>query len=222
MGRFKAKKQRRSRESREERFRIDERVVSQAEILAEGARLSDHVDDHGRLLFMDSPALGMGQIATGIDPDTGTVQTTDREDPMPVALFEPERSMMARQPDGETQEIQVEGALSAGLRRFPGGMAALETCPGWGLHRLADDQLELRSPDGGVYSRIAVSSSPAWFSAALHHRYVLCLYGPKLGVRTPPGTPLERYTDKMRLEELREARAQGLVAAGIIRYHNER
>ncbi|MGR8009449.1 hypothetical protein [Streptomyces hypolithicus] len=104
-------------------FQIDDRAVSQEEILAAGAQLSDNVDDHGQLLYMDTPALGLGQVATGIDPDTGTVQTTDGEDPMPVALFEPERAMMSRLPGGEPKEIQVEGAVAAGLRRFPRGFS---------------------------------------------------------------------------------------------------
>ncbi|MGW7008084.1 hypothetical protein ACWGCW_36160 [Streptomyces sp. NPDC054933] len=190
MGRFKANKPRRDKQPRQERFRIDDRVVSQAEILAEGARLGDHVDDHGRLLFMDSPVLGLGQVATGIDPETGSLQTSDGEDPMPMALFEPERSMLSRLPGGEPRELQVEGAIANGLRRFPRGIAQLQTIPDWGLHRLADDQLELRSPDGGIYSRITVASAPDWYSAALHHGYVLCFYGPQLGVRTPPEQPL--------------------------------
>ncbi|MCW8102701.1 hypothetical protein [Streptomyces tauricus] len=222
MGRFKKKKPRRDKETGQERFRIDDRVVSKEEVLAEGVRLSDHVDDHGRLLYMDSPALGLGQVATGIDPDTGTLQTTEGEDPMPVALFEPARAMMARLPDSEPTEIQVEGAIMAGLRRFPRGIADLRTIPGWALHRLADDQLELRSADGGIYSRIAIPSSPDWYSAALHHRYVLCFYGPQLGVRTPPESAPEQYTDAKRLEEFRTARGRGLVAGGIIAYRNNR
>lgn len=222
MGRLKPKKQRRDKQARQDRFRIDDRVVSQAEILAEGTRLSDHVDDQGRLLFMDAPALGLSQVATGIDPDTGMLQTSDGEDPMPVALFEPERAMMSRLPGSEPREIQVEGAIAAGLRRFPRGFADLRTHPGWALHRLADDRIELRSPDGGVYSRITVPTSPDWYSAALHHGYVVCFYGPQLGVRTPPGSAPEQYTDAKRLEEFRTARGRGLVAGGIIAYRNNR
>lgn len=222
MGRSKAKKPRQDKGGGQERFRIDDRVVGQAEILAAGAALSDHVDDHGRLLYMDTPALGLGQVAIGIDPDTGTVETDAGEDPMPVALFEPERAMMSRLPGGETSEIQVEGAISAGLRRFPRGFADLRTIPGWALHRLADDRIELRSPDGGVYSRITVPASPDWYSAALHHGYVVCFYGPQLGVRTPPGSTPQQYTDAKRLEEFRTARGRGLVAGGIIAYRNNR
>ncbi|MFI8829319.1 hypothetical protein [Streptomyces sp. NPDC053431] len=222
MGRFKPKKQRSNQQQPRQRFHIDDRAVSQAEILAAGAQLSENVDDHGRLLYMDSAALGLGQVATGIDPSTGAVQTTDGEDPMPVALFEPERAMLSRLPRGEPKEIQVEGAIAAGLRRFPRGFADLRTTPGWALHRLADNRLELRSPDGGVYSRITVSSSPDWYSAALHHGYVVCFYGPQLGVRTPPGSESAQYTDSKRLEEFRTARGRGLVAGGIIAYRNNR
>ncbi|MFD9151606.1 hypothetical protein ACFWDF_30945 [Streptomyces diastaticus] len=223
MGRFKSSKPRRDRQQApEQRFHIDNRAVSQAEILAHGEHLSNSVDDHGRLLYMNTPSLGLGQVATGIDPNTGAVQTTDREDPMPVALFEPERAMMSRLRGGVPKEIQVEGAISAGMRRFPDVIADLRTIPGWTLHRLDDDRLELRSPDGGVYSRIAVPASPGWYSAALHHRYVVCFYGPQLGVRTPPGSTPAQYTDAKRLEEFRTARGRGLVAGGIIAYHNNR
>ncbi|MFJ3880885.1 hypothetical protein ACIPW5_25990 [Streptomyces sp. NPDC090077] len=129
MGRFKPKKQRSNQPPRQ-RFHIDDRAVSQAEILAAGEQLSNNVDDHGRLLYMNSPVLGLGQVATGIDPDTGTLQTTDGEDPMPVALFEPERAMMSRIPGGAPTEIQVEGAIALGMRRFPRGVADLRTIPG--------------------------------------------------------------------------------------------
>ncbi|MFB7171699.1 hypothetical protein ACFCYM_12855 [Streptomyces sp. NPDC056254] len=221
MGRFKPKKQRSNQPPRQ-RFHIDDRAVSQAEILAAGEQLSNNVDDHGRLLYMNSPVLGLGQVATGIDPDTGTLQTTDGEDPMPVALFEPERAMMSRLPGGAPTEIQVEGAIASGMRRFPRGVADLRTIPGWALHRLSDDRIELRSPDGGVYSRITVPASPDWYSAALHHGYAVCFYGPQLGVRTPPGSTQAKYTDAERLEEFRTARGRGLVAAGIIAYRNNR
>jgi hypothetical protein len=223
MGRFKPKKQRREQQQApRQRFHIDDRAVGQAEILAAGAQLSDNVDDNGRLLYMNSPSLGLGQVATGIDTDTGTVQTSDSEDPMPVALFEPERAMLAKSPGEEPTELQVEGAIAAGMRRFPRGIADLRTIPGWALHRLDDDRIELRSPDGGVYSRITVPASPGWYSAALHHGYVVCFYGPQLGVRTPPGSTSEQYTDAKRLDEFRTARGRGLVAGGIIVYRNNR
>ncbi|MFD9505011.1 hypothetical protein ACFWBQ_38175, partial [Streptomyces sp. NPDC060035] len=39
--------------------------------------------------------------------------------------------MTSRLPDGEPKEIQVEGAIAAGLRRFSRGFADLRTVPGW-------------------------------------------------------------------------------------------
>ncbi|MYS36329.1 hypothetical protein K388_06982 [Streptomyces sp. KhCrAH-43] len=222
MGRFKPKKQRGNQQPQGQRFHIDDRAVSQAEILMAGEQLSNNVDDHGRLLYMNAPSLGLGEVATGINVDTGSVETAQGEDPMPVALFEPERAMMSQVPGGAVTEIQVEGAIATGMRRFPRGLADLRTIPGWALHRLVDDRLELRSPDGGVYSRIAVPSAPDWYSAALHHGYVVCFYGPQLGVRTPPNSTPERYTDAERLEEFRTARGRGLVAGGIITYRNNR
>lgn len=47
-------------------------------------------------------------------------------------------------------------------------------------------------------------------------------YGPQLGVRTPPESAPEQYTDAKRLEEFRTARGRGLVAGGIIAFHNNR
>jgi hypothetical protein len=184
VGRLKANKLRRDRQRR---FHIDDRAVSQAEIVAAGTQLSENVDAHGRLLYMASLALGLGQVATSFDPATGPMETTHGEDPMPVALFEPERAMMSRLPGGEPKEIQVEDAIAVGLRRFPRAIADLRTSSGWALHRLLDERLELRSPDGGVYSRITVPASPDWYSAALHHGYVVCFYGSQLGGTCPAG-----------------------------------
>ena len=217
MGRFKANKPRRPRHF------IDGQPVSQAAILMEGERLADIVDDHGRIAFWNDPALQLGERATGIDPETGELTTTPGESgQMPAALFEPERSMLAQVPGEPPRETQVEGAVMLGMQRIPRGFAKICTAPGWQLHRLADDRLELRTPDGGVYSRISGPLDPAWVSAAVHHRWVLCLYGPRLGVRTPPGTPPSQYTAQKRLEEFRSARESGLVAAGMVAYHNNR
>ncbi|MFE5884784.1 hypothetical protein [Streptomyces hydrogenans] len=193
MGRFKPKKQRSNQPPRQ-RFHLDDRAVSQAEILAAGEQLSNNVDDHGQLLYMNSPSLGLGQVATGIAPDAGTLQTTDGEDPMPVALFEPKRAMMSRLPGGAPTEIQVEGAIPSGMRRLPRGVPELRTIPGWALHRRADDRIELRSPDGGFYPRITVPASPDWYSTALHHGYAVSFYGPQFGVRTTPRSSPVKYT----------------------------
>ena len=223
MGRRKAKKPRGSTAGAGgDRFHIDDRPVDMAEMLAYAAQLADTVDDPGLLLYMDDPALGLGKPATGIDPESGTLVTAETEEPFPVALFEPERAVMTQLPGQPPTEGQVEGAIAAGMARLPRGFAQLKTCRGWGLHRLEDDRFELRTPDGGAYSRISPESNPAWVSAALHHRYVVCLYGPQLGVRLPPDRTAEQYTAADRLAEFRTARERGLVAGGIIAFHNNR
>jgi hypothetical protein len=222
MGRRKPKKPRRGGSERG-RFHIDDQAVGMGEILAHAAELGDTVDDPGRLLYVDDPALGMGKVATGIDPDTGQLVTSETEDPFPVALFEPARAMLTQQPGQAPAEGQVEAAIMLGLRRIPRGIFDLRTCPGWALLRLADDRVELRSPDGGVYSRITPTApDPGWFSAAIHHRYVICYYGPQLGVRLPPDRTPDQYSPADRLEEFREARGRGWVAGGIIPFHNNR
>lgn len=96
MGRFKPMKQRGNQQPPGQRFHIDDRAVSQAEILMAGEQLSNNVDVHGRRLYMNAPPLGLGEVAaTGINVDTGSVETAEGEDPMPVALFEPERALMS-------------------------------------------------------------------------------------------------------------------------------
>ncbi|MCQ4045834.1 hypothetical protein ACFOSC_27850 [Streptantibioticus rubrisoli] len=219
MGRFKANKPRRERG----RLHIDNQPVDEAAIFAEANRMAEHVDDHGRIMFWDDPALQLGELATGVDVTTGAITTAPGESgQMPAALFEPERAMMTRLPGQPPKEGQVEGTIALGFRRFPRGFADIRTAPGWELHRLPDDQLELRPPHGGVYSRIRVPLDPAWVSAALHHGHVLCLYGPQLGVRTPPGTPAAKYTPQARLEEFRQGRERGWVAGGLVTYFNNR
>jgi hypothetical protein len=215
MGRQKPNKPRRSR------FQIDERPVDQAEMMAYSEQLMAQVDDHGRLLFMDDPALGFGQVATGIT-EQGEVTTDPGAVPMPVALFEPERSIMMQAPGEAPQEGQVEGAIVAGLRRIARGVVDIRHSEGWALHRLPDDRLELRSPDGGVYSRIAAPVDPSWISSAVEHGYVLCLYGPQLGVRLPPDRTPAQYSAADRLAEFRTARGRGLVAGGFVTFHNNR
>ncbi|MFF9786329.1 hypothetical protein [Streptomyces nigrescens] len=216
MGRFKPKKQ-------HGRFHIDGRAVNEAAMKAQIAAVAETVDDCGRVTFWDDPALQLGEVATGINTRTGTVTVDEGESgQLPAALFEPERALMMRIPGQPPLEQQAEGAIALGLSRFRRGFAQLGPAIGWELHRLEDDRLELRTPDGGVYSRIAGPLDRGWVSAAVSTGYVLCLYGIQLGVRTPPDVPLAQYTDQARLEEFRRGRERGLTAAGLAAYRNNR
>ena len=80
--------------------------------------------------------------------------------------------------------------------------------------------LELRSPDGSVFSRGELVLPPVWVSAAVSRRYVDVVYGAKVGVRTPPNLSKDRYTPASRWQ-LRDAQRAGIVAAGIVQYVNQ-
>ncbi|GAA3760456.1 hypothetical protein ACRWOO_16440 [Streptomyces sp. NEAU-PBA10] len=217
MGRFRPKKQRHSR------FQVDGSPVGQADFASHVTAVADTIDDHGRVLFWDDPALQLGQVASGFDLASGAVTVDAGETgQLPAALFEPERALMMRIPGQPDREQQAEVAIELGMGRFGLGFAALRPAPGWALHRLVDEQLELRSPNGEAFSRIAVPLNPAWISAAVSTGFVLCLYGIQLGVRTPPGMPAEQYTDQKRLEEFRRGRGLGFTAAGLVSYVNNR
>ncbi|MEY9840627.1 hypothetical protein [Streptacidiphilus sp. EB103A] len=203
-----------------DRFRINGHSVGLAEVLAAGAELGSNVEDSGQTRLLNAPELGFGKIATGIDRVTG--ELTAGYDPIPVALFEPERIMMINEPGRRPREIQVEAAISAGLNRIPAGPMALLPSPNWSLHRLADERLELRSPDGGAFSRIRIAPDPSWISSAVSHRQVLVFYGPRLGVRVPPGVASGSYPAHARRGEFRSARQAGLVAGGLVAFHNNR
>ncbi|MFE7485780.1 hypothetical protein [Streptomyces sp. NPDC057552] len=216
MGRSKPKKQRRSR------FHVDGRAVDYATLSSHAAAVAGTVDDHGRVAFWDDPALQLGQVADGVTPSGEVTFDPGQTGQLPAALFEPERALVVRVPGQPDREQQAEAAVELGMGRFGLGFAALRPAVGWALHRLPDERLELRSPNGEAFSRIAAPLNPAWISAALSTGFVLCLYGIQLGVRTPPGMPTDRYTDRKRLEEFRQGRGLGLTAAGLVSYVTNR
>ncbi|MEW1762399.1 hypothetical protein AB0393_38580 [Streptomyces cyaneofuscatus] len=216
MGRFKQKKQRRSR------FQVDGRPVGRSDLMSHVSAVADNVDDHGRVMFWDDPSLQLGQVTPDFSLDGAVTVAPGETDELPVALFEPERALMMRLPGQPPREQQVEVAIELGLARFGGGFAVLRSAPGWTMHRLADERLELRSPNGEAFSRIVVPHNPAWVSAAVSTGFVLCVYGIQLGVRTPPGVPADRYRDAERLEEFRRGRGRGFTAAGLVPYVNNR
>lgn len=211
---------RRARAGRESRFRIDGRAVGLPDMLAAGAELGSSVDDAGRLLHLNDPELGFGERTTRVDPVTGDLLVG--RDPVPVLLCEPERSMLFAGPDRRAREIQVEAAVAAGLHRIGPGIPVIPPGTGWSLHRLLDGRLELRSPNGDPYSRVCVAPDPAWISSALHHGVVVVLYGPQLGVRTPPGLVTSAYSPQARRAEIRLGRRRGVVAGAVVRFHNNR
>ncbi|MEU6555345.1 hypothetical protein ABZ915_34525 [Streptomyces sp. NPDC046915] len=122
-----------------------------------------------------------------------------------------------------------------GMRRRPPGYADLRSIPGWELHETPDEQpklagrlgytysrLELRTPDGEIYSRTWVPHDPEWAAAALRHGYVVCLCGVELGIRAPYAMTDAQYTPRMRHECFRHGCAVGLTVGGLVAYVDHR
>lgn len=180
-------------------------------------------DMPGRVTYLTDPVLGGGQQAMGIGPggqlipdDSGTVE------PIPVVMFEPAQVVMMRNKvTGLLQETRTEAIVAQGFHRMPGGMVQIiEPAPGWEVRRLPGE-LVLRDSTGDVWARSKITPEPAWVSAAVSQRDVIVFYGPKLGVRTPPGMNPARYTTAERAAEFRQARREGLVTTATVTWRGE-
>ena len=206
-----------------ERFWVEDQAVDMTAMMAKAQRIAETVDDHVRVCFQSDPEMGGGLVVTGVDERTGrlTHDGQDTIESMPAARFEPTQALMLSSVDGATpaREGQVEAAILNGLQRWT-GTGILKTAAGWQIVRTAVG-LELRSPDGSVFSRGELVLPPVWVSAAVSRRYVHVVYGAKVGVRTPPNLSKDRYTPASRWQELRDAQRAGIVAAGIVQYVNQ-
>lgn len=153
----------------------------------------------------------------GSDVDGGCL---DEERP---TIFEELR--MPEQPRHDPDKVYF------GMKRRPPGYADLRSIPGWELHEIPDEQpklalrfgdtysrLELRTPDGDIYSRTWVPHDPEWAAAALRHGYVACLCGVSLGIRAPYAMTDAQHTPRMRHESFRYGCAAGLTVGGLVAY----
>lgn len=201
-----------------QRMWIGDQPVGFGELMAEADQISTTVDDEGRVLFVDDPAVGMGAVVTGLSP-SGEPVADGTADQVPVALFEPRKAMMIRQQDGRLREAQAEAAVTLGLRPFLAGFVTLERAAGWVLRRLPGNSgLELVDSTGSVFSRIQHLLTPEWVSAAVSYGDVLVLYGTSIGVRVPEGVTEAGYLPAKRAAELKQSRELGTVAAGYVRW----
>lgn len=167
-----------------------------------------------RTTFVGDPALGIkppGDLSQlGIDLAETTAQ-------IPVLLVEPREMLVMVGPSGEQYEGQVEGAVSAGMHRMAPGMTIIHAAEGWKLRRTGRG-VDLLDRTYGAWARCRLTLDPEWINAAASTGWVLVLYGPLLGVRTPPGKLERTYTAAERLKEFRRGHKLGLVAAGFVHW----
>jgi hypothetical protein len=207
----------------------------------------EQVDDLGQILFCDDPALQLECVLGGLETAEGTITIDPAQTPrMPTALFEFRHAVGVGYfgyvvPKGASldeipEEPQLEGAILFGMRRLPPEVFCdLPSIPGWELHEIPDEQpkleecygytysrLELRTPDGEIYSRTWVPHDPEWEAAALRHGYVVCLCGVELGIRAPYAMTDAQHTPVMRYASFRRGCALGLTVGGLIAYVDHR
>lgn len=204
----------------------------------------DQIDDLGRILFCDDPALRLERVPMNRETAEGVVALGHARH-MPAALFEFRQAVgvgsfgyiapRGASADEMPEEPQIEGAILFGMRRLPPDLSQLRWIPGWTLHEIPDEQpkleqhfgysysrLELRTPDGEIYSRTWVPHDPEWTAAARRHGYVVCLCGVELGIRAPYAMTNAQHTPGMRHEAFRYGCAVGLNIGGLVAYADHR
>jgi hypothetical protein len=138
----------------------------------------------------------------------------------PVLLFEPQRIIAVKDPvTGQPHELRVDSMVAAGWQRVPPRyiMTGLPA-EGWALYRTAAG-VELCDPYGCIVAEGRLTLDPQWVSDAVSLGSVLVLFGPRLGIRVPPGRSPRSYTDQERAREFRDGRQAGLVAAASVAWH---
>jgi hypothetical protein len=216
MGREKAGKPRRQRSALLQAAATD-RVMAEQD-WAKAVRHATQTPVAALTQFRHDPDLGLDDIA--VDDGSG-VDFTDLA--VPAVLIEPQRSLMMKPLDGgPVVDGQVEAVVHAGMTRIPATGAMVRAADGWSLHLGADSQMELRlSGESGAltWSRLRGQAGPQWLETARNLGWVLCLYGPHLGVAAPGG-PGQPYTLQQRQAEIAGARSTGWLAGALVAFHH--
>ncbi|GAB3750816.1 hypothetical protein [Microlunatus parietis] len=186
---------------------------------AEIERIANDTHTNARAIFSTHPAIGLGSpvtLARNIQAVGPTFVPDPTAEALPVVLFEPEKALMMSDPlNGETSEVQVAGICRQGFTRWPPVATMLKGAPGWSVRRVGKT-LELRDEQDGLWAVAELTPDPEWISAAVSQRYVTVVYGPKIGVRTPPSST--GYSESDRKAELAESRKFGMVATAIVEW----
>jgi hypothetical protein len=180
-------------------------------------------DMPGRVTYLDDPVFGEMQPAIGVGSDGRIVtDTSSTEEPIPVVLFEPVRIMMGENKvTGLVQELRTEAIVAAGFHRVPSGPVwAAKPAVGWEVRR-EPGRLVLCDGTGDIWAASEITPDPQWVSAAVSYRHIIVFYGPRLGVRVPPGTDPASYTTAARAAEFRDGRQKGLVSVATVKWQGE-
>jgi hypothetical protein len=172
----------------------------------------------GRATYLDDPALGFDYASAELD-ELGLPRFSPDVPRVPVALVERHQEMWTH-PDnpGPRQEIWTEQALSQGMGRIGTGVQRLPSLDGWLIAEWPEDGggLQLQQPDRTLFVYALCEVDEAWTEAARKYGEVLVLHGPRLGLRVQPGRTAR--ADHERRAELADARRDGLVTGGLMRW----
>jgi hypothetical protein len=171
------------------------------------------------LRFGDSPDVRLGKAEmtpAGVTMIVSEQNAAADAQSFPVLLVEPRKAAISRNTEtGETREEQIEAIIAAGFQRMLYPSTGVQEAPSWKVSRISQT-IRLVDADRRLWAEVRHVRDERWLSQARRLGWVLVIYGPLIGVRTPPGQ--DDYDDGARLEELRDARRRGLVAAGVVRW----
>ncbi len=197
-------------------------IENEADLMADPGLLSSHMP--ARLTYLNDPVFGGMHAAIGVGSDGRLVADgSGTDEPIPVILFEPAKVLMSQNQDtGLVQELRTEAIVAAGFHRMPpaGPIWSAKPAAGWEVRR-ESDALVLRDGTGDTWASTEVSPEPRWVSAAVSYRDIIVFFGPRLGVRVPPGTNPAKYTDAARAAEFHQAREYGLVSVATVKWRSE-
>jgi len=210
---------------------------------AEGTVILDHAQTRHMptALFEFVHAVGVGDFGYVV-PQNASTEGIPEEPRIEGAILFGMRRLPPDFPDlrpPSRPDPDADGIFPAELcfskRLRPPRDPDLVSIPGWELHEIPDDQpklaerfgytysrLELRTPDGEIYSRTWVAHDPEWAAAARRLGYVVCLCGVELGVRAPYGMTDAQHTPRMRRGAFRLGCSVGLTIGGLVAYVGHR
>lgn len=173
-----------------------------------------------RATFLDDPLFG-GRAArvAGMTPEGNLIAAPGPVRDVPVLLFEPVHTIALKDAiTGKMRDGRIDALVSSGWHRMPPGIMAGIPADGWGLYLTAGG-VQLCDPYAGIFAEGLLDLSTRWLAAAVRFGSVLALFGPCLGIRTPPGRSPRSYTDQDRAREFADGRRKGLLAAASVRWH---